>query len=369
MPALQAIELIRRKVLPTYGVSFGLPFPNHPGGYPTNVLGDHYPAQNPHFGALGPNGLNLGLVNVNPLVSVQVKKTEFGENVVKPLVNLHITPSANIIDAVGKLFKSKPNVVHNSHYHHHDHYSGIEHDHHHEGHIFSSPGPVQHFPLTGPSFNKYEIEMISSEPIFEYHSGPNRYTEPSFDHHKEHYEHVSSHTTSFGHTSHGHSSFESQTSYPTAGTGFGSNSYPATGSDYQHSSNHFPTGGASFGPSPLTHPPVQEYTPQGYSTGFGTSGFDGNQDFANLYDRSARVNQSLTFSESERYRKGKELEYTNTDFSPPIPTQAPGAAKGSSFITFPRDRKRRSIEEHEELAEKRSSVLAETVKMHEVYSR
>ncbi|XP_065359812.1 uncharacterized protein LOC135953755 isoform X1 [Calliphora vicina] len=454
LPGLQAIEFIRRKILPTYGVSFGLPYPNHPGGYPTNVLGDHYPAQNPHFGALGPNGLNLGLVNVNPLVSVQVKKTEYGENVVKPLVNLHITPSANIFDAVGNLFKSKPNVVHNSHYHHHDHYSGIEHDHHHDGPTFTSPGPIHHFPSTGPSFNKYEIEMIPSKPIFEYHSGPQIYTEPSSsihhygdhhtkhyepssihhyeDHHKEHYEHVSSHTTSFAHTAHGHSS------YPPTSTGFDSNShsYPTTGSGFEHtsshyplggasfgsspgsssqyplggasfgsstgssshyplggasfgsspgssshyplggasfgsspsSSSHYPTGGASFGSSPGSYPtPGQEFPQQGYSTGFGTSGYDGNQGFENPYDRSAKVNQSLSFSESERYRKGKELTYTNTDITHPIPTQAPGAAEGSSYITFPRDRKRRSIKEHEETAEKRSSssVLAETVKLQE----
>ncbi|XP_046807736.1 uncharacterized protein LOC111683517 isoform X2 [Lucilia cuprina] len=403
LPVLQAIELIRRKILPTYGVSFGLPYPNNPGGYPTNVLGEHYPAQNPHFGALGPNGLNLGLINVNPLVSVQVKKTEFGENVVKPLVNLHITPSATIFDAVGNLFKSKPNVVHNSHYHHHEHYSGFDHDDHlshHDGPTFSSPGPIHHFPSTGPSFHKYEIEMIPSKPIFEYHSGPQIYTEPSSihhyeNHHKEHYEHVSSHSTPFVHTSPGHSSFGDHSSYPTATTGFDSNShsYPPSGGDYEHTSSHYPTGSASvgsslhsyqpsvnefthtsshyptegpnFGPSPLTYPTPGNEFGQGYSTDFGTSGYDGNQGFENPYDRSAQVNQSLTFSESQRYRKGKELGYTNTDLTHPIPTQAPGAAEGSDYITFPRDRKRRSLEEHEETVEKRSSVLAETVKLQE----
>lgn len=388
-------------------------------------MGDHYPAQNPHFGAIGPNGLNLGLFNVNPLVSVQVKKTEFGENVVKPLVNLHITPSANIFDAVGNLFKPKPNIVHNSHYHHHEHFSGFDHDHHHDDHVFTSPGPISHH---FPSFHKYDIEMIPSKPIFEYHSGPQIYTETNpihhyEDHHKEHYEHVSSHISSFSHTDHGHSSSGSPEFYPSIEGGLESSPhpYPSTGAGFEHAPNHFPTtGGANLGPSlpapdiggheypPLSHstigsgyepnfnhlptgganlgpslppqglagnefPPLgpspeyggnqgfenyENFPPQGYPTGFGTSGFE------NPYDRSSRVNQSLTFAESQRYRKGKELGYGNTDLTHPIPTQAPGAAEGSPYITFPKDRKRRSLEEHE--TEKDGSVLLETAKIQEV---
>ena len=363
---MQAIELLRRKILPTYGISFGLPYPNHPNGYPTNALGDHYPAQNPYFGAIGPNGLNLGLVNVNPLVSVQVQKTEFGDKVVKPLVNLHVTPSANIFEAVGNIFKPKPKVIHNNHYHHHDHYTSFDHDHHdhHDDHIITGPDPIHHFSPTGPSFTKYEIEMIPSKPIFEYHSGPHLYTEPSSVHHfenhhhhqEEHYEHIASHSSSFGPTS-----FESHSSYPTTGSSIDHNApfYPSLESGNEHSFGHYPQPEANFGNIDFSH---NSFTPQGYPSGFGSSGFE------NTFDRSAQVNQSLTFSESQRYRKGKELLYPNVDSTHTIPTQAPGAAEGSSYITFPKDRRRRSIEheEHEEDIEQRSSVLAETVKLQEV---
>lgn len=54
------------------------------------------------------------------MVSFQVSKTEYGEKVVKPLVNLHVTPNENIIHKVSKLFQKKP-LLH-EHYHHHDHY-------------------------------------------------------------------------------------------------------------------------------------------------------------------------------------------------------------------------------------------------------
>lgn len=321
---MQAIELIQRKILPTYGVSFGLPYPNYPGGYPTNVLGDHYPAENPYFGALGPNGLNLGLVNVNPLVSLQVKKTEFGEKVVKPLVNLHITPNAKIFDVVGNIFKPKPNVIHNSHYHHHDHFSAIEHNHHHDPHggpTFTSAGPIHHFPSSGPSYNKYDIEMVSSKPIFEYHSGSQIYNDhssiPSYEHH---------------HAYHGtpHSYF------------------PLSESDFHYKPSHNIETDASFVP------------PQSFPSDFDQSVYEGG-----LYDRSAQVNKSLTFSETEHYRKGKELSDSSADQAHPIPSQAPGAGEGSAYISFPKDRKRRSLDEDSQ--EERSSVLAETLKLQEVF--
>lgn len=116
-----------KKVVPTFGVSFGLPIPTYGGnGYPINPFGGA-PAVNQNFGSLSPNGLNLGLVNVNPLVSFQVAKNELGEKLFKPLVNLHVTPNANIIQKVGDLWKAKkfgfggqPTV--NQHYHTHTHY-------------------------------------------------------------------------------------------------------------------------------------------------------------------------------------------------------------------------------------------------------
>ncbi|XP_075160414.1 uncharacterized protein LOC142233399 [Haematobia irritans] len=406
--AIHAIELVKRKVLPTYGVSFGLPYPNHPGGYPPNALGDYYPAQNPYFGSIGPNGLNLGLINVNPLVSVQVQKTEFGDKVVKPLVNLHVTPNANIFQKFSNIFKGKGGVIENHHYHHHNHYTGFDHDHHHDYHpeilsdhysshpiggdysnyhqpeIVTGPGPIHHYSSPHSSYKHYDVEMYPSKPVFEYHSGPQSvHPIPSpLDHHEhhEHSEHYEEH-----HSSHGSFSSHSSSSYPASGpdaghsspyipgTGAGpispeSHSYPpSTGPDPtsfgSHSSSYPPSAGGSYIPSgqgaPNTYPPVDQF--QGYSTGYGATGGDN----GNIYDRSYTGNNSLIFTDTHRNRKGKQLQYLqNTHIVPP--TQAPGAAEGSDYVTFPKDRKRRSVDDHEHVGEERSSVLAETVKLEQV---
>lgn len=115
-----------KRVIPTFGVSFGLPsVPAGPlNGYPINPLGS-YPLQNPYFGSISSNGLNLGLVNVNPLVSFQVAKNEFGEKLFRPLVNLHVTPNANIVQQIGAYLRAKKHggggPSYNKHYHTHTH--------------------------------------------------------------------------------------------------------------------------------------------------------------------------------------------------------------------------------------------------------
>ncbi|XP_037045511.1 uncharacterized protein LOC119080973 [Bradysia coprophila] len=145
-----------KKVAPTFGVSFGLPYPT--GGYPLNPYGG-YPAQNPYFGSISPNGLNLGLVNVNPLVSFQLSKNEHGEKLFKPLVNLHVTPNEQLIHKVGDLFKAKKfgvqQALYNQHYHTHTHYPSppeIYHPHHHPApHYYDGPDFYPSGPNYGPS--------------------------------------------------------------------------------------------------------------------------------------------------------------------------------------------------------------------------
>lgn len=93
------------KVRPTFGVSFGLPSGGGGGGsYPISPYGPN-PSVNPYGHSLGGggNGLNLGLVSVNPLLSLQVSKDEFGEKIVKPWVNLHVTPNAGLVHKVGHI--------------------------------------------------------------------------------------------------------------------------------------------------------------------------------------------------------------------------------------------------------------------------
>lgn len=136
-------------------MSFGLPYPT--GGYPLNPYGGGYPAQNPYFGSISPNGLNLGLVNVNPLVSFQLSKNEHGEKLFKPLVNLHVTPNEQLIHKVGDLFKAKKfgvqQALYNQHYHTHTHYPNppeVYHPHHHPHH-FEGPEFYPSGPNFGPS--------------------------------------------------------------------------------------------------------------------------------------------------------------------------------------------------------------------------
>lgn len=153
----------KKKVEPQFGVSFGLPYPS--GAYPLNPFNGGYPAQNPHFGSISPNGLNLGLVNVNPLVSFQFAKNEYGEKLFKPLVNLHVTPNEGLIHKVGNLFKAKKygggfsQGNYNQHYHTHTHYPAppaVYHPHHHYGehyggeHFYGGAGPE--FYPSGPSY-------------------------------------------------------------------------------------------------------------------------------------------------------------------------------------------------------------------------
>lgn len=105
-------------------------------------------------------------------------KNELGEKLVKPLVNLHVTPNEGIIGKIGNLFLAKKGSLH-KHYHHHLHryppapiYHG-DHDHHHhsegppflshpphgpiiEGppHHFEGPPPfLSHPPPQGPIFD------------------------------------------------------------------------------------------------------------------------------------------------------------------------------------------------------------------------
>lgn len=164
--------------MPTVGVSFGLPFPT--GHYPISPYAPHVP--NAHFGSISPNGLNLGLLNVNPLFSLQITKNELGEKLVKPLVNLHVTPNENIIGKIGNLLLAKKNSLHN-HYHHHlhryppppppppiyhdDHYPSYHHHHQHDGiSPYISSQPPQFHPIEGP-LPPYPPNFISNAPIVE----------------------------------------------------------------------------------------------------------------------------------------------------------------------------------------------------------
>lgn len=104
-----------KKILPTLGVSFGLP--QYGGGYPLNPFGAN-PAINPYGNVIGGGGINLGLVSVNPLVSFQLTKNEDGDKIFKPFVNLHVTPNDFLVHKVGSYLYGKKQQLHH-HLHHH----------------------------------------------------------------------------------------------------------------------------------------------------------------------------------------------------------------------------------------------------------
>lgn len=154
---------------PTFGVSFGLPQPSH-GGYPINPFGAN-PLHNPYGPALNSGGLNLGLVSVNPLLAVQVTKNDYGEKVVKPFVNLHVTPNEHVVNKLGHLFHEKKLYLLNKHehYHHHNpyHHRPVHHHPHYESHH------LHHAPHYGPpTYPAHHIPVYTPY----HHHGPTVYS-------------------------------------------------------------------------------------------------------------------------------------------------------------------------------------------------
>ncbi|XP_068618769.1 uncharacterized protein [Battus philenor] len=140
-----------KQVQPTFGVSFGLPQPSH-SGYPINPFNAN-PIQNPYGPALNGGGINLGLLSVNPLLAVQVTKNDYGEKIIKPFVNLHVTPNEHVVNKIGNLFHEKKLYLLNKHEHYHHHspykyYNSKPHVYHHNEyplyHNYESPFYSQH---------------------------------------------------------------------------------------------------------------------------------------------------------------------------------------------------------------------------------
>lgn len=152
------------KVRPTFGVSFGLPSGGG-GSYPISPYGPN-PSVNPYGHSLGGgNGLNLGLVSVNPLLSLQVSKDEYGEKIVKPWVNLHVTPNAGLVHKVGHLVHKlkEPHYGYGhayppSYLHQHNHY-----------HVPPPPHPPSpHHYGGGPSYYGPSKPYFHSKPSYGY---------------------------------------------------------------------------------------------------------------------------------------------------------------------------------------------------------
>lgn len=132
-----------KKILPTLGVSFGLP--QYGGGYPLNPFGAG-PAVNPYGNVVGGGGINLGIVSVNPLVSFQLTRNEEGEKIFKPFVNLHVTPNDFLVHKFSNFLHNKKQAFH-QHLHHHAYPPPPPY--YHRPPYYSGP-PVYHKPGPGP---------------------------------------------------------------------------------------------------------------------------------------------------------------------------------------------------------------------------
>ncbi|XP_059054086.1 uncharacterized protein LOC131848296 isoform X2 [Achroia grisella] len=153
-----------KQVQPTFGVSFGLPQPTY-GGYPINPFNSN-PLYNPYGPALNSGGLNLGLISVNPLLSVQVSKNDYGEKVVKPFVNLHVTPNEHVVDKFKHLFHEKKLYLLNKH----EHYHHFTHPHHFNHYHKPIPPPYPHYPqhhgppVYSPHYPHYKTIYTNNHP-------------------------------------------------------------------------------------------------------------------------------------------------------------------------------------------------------------
>ncbi|KAJ8924902.1 hypothetical protein NQ315_001059 [Exocentrus adspersus] len=192
-------SLDMKKIRPTLGISFGLPQQGG-GGYPVNPYGPN-PHHNPYNGAIGGAGINLGLVSVNPLVSIQVTKDDYGNKEIKPFVNLHVTPNNYLLHKFGDLLSYKKAVIFNKHkhyhihkghrpyhYHHHRPYHHHHHPYHHQEDIYHDHhplnGPVEYpsIPPPGPIFHRehdYEPNPSYTEEQGSYFDDPLNYGGPT----------------------------------------------------------------------------------------------------------------------------------------------------------------------------------------------
>lgn len=156
------------KVRPTFGVSFGLPSGGAGSSYPISPYGPN-PSVNPYGHSLGGgDGLNLGLVSVNPLLSLQVSKDEYGEKIVKPWVNLHVTPNSGLVNKVGHFVHKLKSPHYYGGGYGHEYPPSFLHQHNHF-HAPPPPPPPSYLHHGGPSYFSSHKPYYHSKPS--YHGG------------------------------------------------------------------------------------------------------------------------------------------------------------------------------------------------------
>lgn len=161
------LDTSKLNLKPTFGVSFGLP---QGGGssYPVNPY-DSDSLINPYSGyGGGSQGINLGLVSVNPLVAVQVTKDDYGEKVVKPFVNLHVTPNRGLVHKFNDILAHKKQSLFGGHqnYYPPQYYPG--------GPYYGNP-PHHHFQNPHNNHRPSHFERPQYHDHHHYHQPENQY--------------------------------------------------------------------------------------------------------------------------------------------------------------------------------------------------
>lgn len=285
-----------KQVQPTFGVSFGLPQPSH-GGYPINPFNAN-PLYNPYGPALNGGGLNLGLVSVNPLLAVQVTKNDYGDKIVKPFVNLHVTPNEHVVNKLGNLFHEKKQYLLNKHERYH-HYNPHHHEYYH------------HKPALDPHYGPHIPHYGSHIPHYEPHG-------PHFEPHGPHYE---SHGPSYEpHLPYPpHNQFGPHHGPPVYSPHYG---YAEAGNFKQNQFNAPPPAGDDDYEDDDTNETNDFHNP--YENGFNNFGFE----------RTANGSvDRMRGSYANRYGYSRSLTLPNN----------PGANRGSQTVRFPENRKKREV--------------------------
>lgn len=301
-----------KKIKPTFGISFGLPHQGG-GGYPISPYGPN-PLVNPYGGTIGGGGINLGLVSVNPLISVQVTKDDYGHKEVKPFVNLHVTPNNYLVHKFEDLLSYKKHVIFNKHKHYHlhkghpqyydPHYEHEPHYEHHPHHEYYKP----------PHYITSHPEVYDHGPP--HHSGPYREhppVSPPYHHPPDFYppEHLS------------------------GDIGGQQEHYPEPGSYYDEPLNY---GGGDYDPYYSRAYANKTNYVQGNSLleQYHDQFQNGVNTYANNFDQSLPITHQENLDSSYQYpsnsRRGKSFNIQNSS---------------SSTIKFPSSRKRRDVTQHE----------------------
>ncbi|KAE8736567.1 Serine protenase-like [Frankliniella occidentalis] len=336
------------QVQPTFGLSFGLPNQGAQGLYPLAGHGP-FPLGNP---AAAGGGIDLGPIAVNPLVSVQVTKDQYGAKVVKPFVNLHVTPNPYL---VSKFLHSLHNKHQYKHDHFHKHYFYHKRPHYKPAFIHDHPPPyLHHGPHDygyAPDFHGYRADDVLvgpggpiGGPVHGHGPhGPGVLTGPDYPSHYP--SHGPGPLVGPDYPSHGPGPLVGP-DYPSHGPG------PLVGPDYP---SHGPGSGPLVGPGYSGHPSdyPDTYAPAhaaGYGGGYGSfaeppldAGFrqpsggyvsDHDDQYAGVY--RSNYNRSLSFPTD------------GTASDPPRPPYQPGPlplAKSdansavSKPLVFPSDRR------------------------------